>query len=445
MAKENKIYALQLYFIIICLFVPFFLPGFLKIKETKLDGDIPVATDIELSSDTWFSGAYTNAKTVFLNENFNFHNAAVRLKNQINFTLFNKPGARDVIVGKQGYLFEEKYLKAYTGMDYIGDKKTEDLYRKIKFIQDTLEKKGIFFALLYAPGKATFYPEYIPSPFEKKATKTNYLEGLKTAERLHINFIDFNNLFVKLKKTCPYPLYPQTGTHWSVYGSYLAFDSLTKYMANKSKKEMAHLNYTKVVMSDSLLDTEGDLEKGLNLIYPPKHYSLGRPFPRWEYPKNCYKPSVLTVSDSYWMCLYNLELPKNAFSNHACWYYNVQLYNYAKDGSIGNVVDADLKSAIEKNNFIFIMSTEASLGQIGWGFIQETYALYKNGPLEYEKYKIKKKKDAEMTTIINYIEKEETWLIDLSAQAKALKITLDSCIYINAAYIYSERHKNDPK
>lgn len=445
MAKENKFYAMQVSCIIICLLIPFFLQYFVEIKETKLYGDIPVTSNITLTTETWFSGAYANIKTLYFNDNFTFHNAAIRLKNQINFSLFNKPGARDVVVGKNGYLYEEKYIKAYTGQDYIGDTKIDRLYKEIKFIQDTLEKKGITFAILYAPGKASFYPEFIPSLYGEKSMRTNYTEGIKRAERLHINYIDFNQLFVKLKHKCPYPLYGQTGTHWSVYGMYLAFDTLSKFIANKSHKELSHIIYDKVTVSDTLRNTDGDLESGLNVFLEPKHYAMAYPDAHWEYPKNYFRPSVLTVSDSYWMGLYFLNLPKNAFSNHEFWYYNTQLYNYDKNGNVGNVVDADLKNTIERNNFIFIMATEASLGQMGWGFIHEVYSLYKNGPVEYEKFKVKKKKEAELTTIVLYIEKDENWLISIRENAKALKISVDSCIAMNAEYIYNERHKNDPK
>ena len=42
---------------------------------------------------------------------------AIRTMNQIDYSLFNETHARSVLVGKEGYLFEENYIKAALGLD----------------------------------------------------------------------------------------------------------------------------------------------------------------------------------------------------------------------------------------------------------------------------------------------------------------------------------------
>jgi hypothetical protein len=90
------------------------------------------------------------------------------------------------------------------------------------------------------------------------------------------------------------------------------------------------------------------------------------------------------------------------------------------------------------------MSTEASLKELGWGFIDEVYTMYKNGPEAYEIMKKNRKKNAEITQIKIGIKNNEDWYNTIKRQAYDNHISIDSCIQLNAEYVYSENHKNDP-
>lgn len=410
--------------------------------EYKLSGDIILENDINFSTQDWFNGTYSQSKEKYLNDNFGFRNFFVKLNNQFYYFIFKKANAKGVVVGRNGFLYELKYLKTHAGLDYVGDKEVKTLFSKLKLIQDTLEKKGIHFALLFAPGKTTFYPEYIPSPYDVPSEKTNYLKYIEAAKNINIHFIDFNQLFAQLKSSEKYPLYPKTGTHWSTYGMYLAFDTLSRYIESLSAKKLSKVDYSNVKVSDSLIHPDGDIANGMNLFFDLPHFKMAYPIVKWD-TIGYYKPRVLTVSDSYWMGLYFLDLPKNSFSKHEFWYYNKQLFNYDTEGKIGNPADFDLKKSVEKNNFVFIMSTEASLKEIGWGFIDEVYTMYKNGLDGYEIMKQTRKKNSEATQIKLSIRNNEDWFNEIKHQAKERSISVDSSLQLNVEYVYSENHKND--
>jgi len=412
-------------------------------KEPKLDGDVVLASGIKLSRAHWFNGTYAQTKEKYLNDNLGFHNFFVRLNNQLYYSLFKKANAKDVVVGKDGFLYELKYLITHAGLDYVGDEEIKNRFIKLKFIQDTLAKKGIHFALLFAPGKATFYPEYIPAPYNVPSTKTNYLKYIAQAQKTGVHFYDFNKLFVQLKSTAKYSLYPKTGTHWSTYAMYLAFDTLSRYMERLSDRKLTKFDYSNIKMSDSLIHPDADIAKGMNLLFDLPHFTMAYPKVTWS-TDTAYKPCVLTVSDSYWMGIHSLDLPKYSFSKSEFWYYNRQLFNYNPEGKIYSVADYDLKESIEKNNFVFIMSTEASLKELGWGFIDEVYALYKNGPEAYQVMKQNRKKNSEITQIKLGIKGNNSWYNDIKQQAKDKNSSVDYFLQLNADYIYSEKHKNDP-
>lgn len=431
-------------FVLLVLLCPL-LQSFLNVCTLNaLDGDVHLAPDTSITTETWFNSEYQNIKEKYLNDNFGFRNFYVRLRNQVHFSFFNKVHAKEVIAGKSGFLYEQKYLETHAGMDYLGDDIIKRTLYKVKFVQDTLQKMGITFAILFAPGKSTFYSEYIPSPYNVENVKTNYAQFTSEAVRMGINQIDYNKLFLSLKKSSKYPLYPQTGTHWSIYGMHLALDTLVGYIESKTGKRLPHFDYTKVEMSDTLRHPDGDIAAGLNLLREPPHFTMAYPDVKWKDTAGAWRPQVLTISDSYWMGVYFTELPMKVFKNHEFWYYNKMLYNYNPEGKYGDPTDYDLKASIEKNNCIFIMSTEATLKCIGWGIIDELYEMYSQNKYSYELNKKNRKKTSEINQVRSIAWNDPEWFGKIKEQAEKLSISVDSCVKINAEFYYNEKHKNDP-
>jgi hypothetical protein len=440
--KEDNYHRLIMSFLIIILFIPMIQSNLHLISEKPLSGDIHLAPDTNFNFKSWFFGDYSPRKENYFNDNFGFRNSSVRLRNQFYYTCFNKIYAKDVICGKNGYLYELKYLQTFAGIDYLGEEKIKETYKKIRFIQDTLKKKGIQFMIVFAPGKATYFSEYIPSPYNTNKLNTNYHKNIEYAQKYGINHIDFNSLFLRLKYKSVYPLYPKTGTHWSVYGMHLAFDSINKYISYKLHKPIAKYDYSNVEVSDSLRNPDGDIAYGLNLFEEVPHYKMAYPKIAWFYASDVYKPKVFTISDSYWMAIYFLGLPNNTYSSHRFWYYYQQVlgFNVPDYGKEPN--DYDIKESIESSDVVMIMSTEATLKQIGWGFIDDVYNIYKNEPNYYEEFKNNKRKISEINRTKITIRNDENWFKSIKKQARELNISIDSCLELNAEYMYNINHKN---
>ena len=100
-----------------------------------LNGSFAKKESPVFSWDTWFSGTYQHDKEADKNENFGFRNFFVRLNHQIDFSIFGQARASGVIVGKENYLYEQGYIDAYYGKDFIGYNKVTEYLKKIKQIQ----------------------------------------------------------------------------------------------------------------------------------------------------------------------------------------------------------------------------------------------------------------------------------------------------------------------
>ena len=120
------------------------LQQFLNLFPVKpLKGAIINLPDTSFTWKGWLNGSFQKKKEKYVNENFGLRNIFLRINNEIKFDLFGKIYAHDVIVGKENYLFEKNYIKAYNGEDFIGVDSIKKISDQLKFIQDELKKSNI--------------------------------------------------------------------------------------------------------------------------------------------------------------------------------------------------------------------------------------------------------------------------------------------------------------
>lgn len=372
--KSNKTRGFLFIFILVLLVVPFIQSKFNIIKLTPLAGAITEPEQKHFNAKDWFSGVYQEQTEKYLNSTFGFRSSFIRINNQVLFSLFNQAKARGVIVGKSNYLYEENYIKAYYGTDFIGYDSILHRMQRVKYIQDTLTKLDKNIILVFAAGKGSFYPEYFPDNYKTQKKTTNLEIHVELAEQLGIPYIDFNTFFIENKNASQYPLYPQYGIHWSYYGMCLAADSIIRFIEQARDIDMPNLYWDKVNISQPKGD-DYDIGKGMNLIFKPKSFKMAYPRVRFESDSVKTKPSVLVVSDSYYWGMYNFGISK-AFANSHFWFYNKQIYpdSYQSPLETGQV---EVKNEIDKHDVIIIMATEATLPGFGWGFIENVYNSFK--------------------------------------------------------------------
>ena len=371
---KGKIKEILLIFILLVLVFPAIQKMFNIIKVEWLKGAIIKIDKKELTTYNWFSGEYQEQSEKYFNENFGFRNAFIRLNNEIGFDFFRKAKANGVIIGKNDYLFEENYIKAYYGTDFIGKDSIDQRMDRLKYVQDTLKKLNKNIILIFAAGKGSYYPEYIPDKFRVKKRMTNYDYHLKLAKDFKINYIDFNDYFLKNKHKCKHPLYPQYGIHWSKYGMCLAADSIIRYIEKMRKIDMNNL-YWKKVDIENPKDEDYDIANGMNLIFKLKSFKMGYPQIKFENVKSKVKPNLLVVSDSYYWGMFNFGI-SNVFNKSHFWYYNKEVYPETFSKPLFTS-DIDLKKEINDHDVIIIMSTQATMTDLGWGFIEKLYQTLK--------------------------------------------------------------------
>lgn len=349
--------------------VPFYQPD-------ALHGAFTPSQDTVLSWKTWWSGRFQKKMNLYCNDHVGFHPNLVRLNNQIDYSLFSKLHAKSVLIGKNGFLYENGFNRTLEGKDFIGSEAMAKRMRKLKSIQDTLQKQGIPLLVILAPNKTRTYPEFLPDYLPlHPVDSNNYNISLQLLKELNIPFMDVSEWFVKIKSESPYPLFSPYGIHWSRYGVALVADSLTHYL-NQNGCYTPELTYTMKYEKDKTkirASSDFDIGLGLNLMFSIPLDSM--PYPEFNYihQTDCAKSAPLFLADSYyWMFIYE-EISRNQFGNQ--WVF----WNYGKEIWTQEVMDKHKPCELINNKlsaselykydaFILIIS-EGNLSKFGYGML----------------------------------------------------------------------------
>ena len=421
-----------IFFILITfLFIPLFENSTALIHVNKLNGAVK-RNDFfpELNEENWLTGVFQPAEQRIINDSCGFRNILVRIRNQIDFSLFNMAHAEDIVPGRNGYLFETHYLDGYYGNDFLGTESINKTIKKLEFINDTLKKLHKLLFLVIAPSKAMYYPEYLPEKGRKAGDSTNYCAYAKLLSTSGIPYVDFNSYFIASKYKSKYPLESKNGIHWSMYGASIAGDSIVKYIEKLYGKNIPEASYPKLITgSDS--DYDIDIENTLNLLVNLPSPTMAYPVARFDTSGNIAKPHLMIVGDSYFWQLtegYNIT---NAFATGSNFWY----YFFKPDHS--KLTREDTKKEIGKSDIVMMLATAHNLITLGWGFIDTTYYMFKGTypPTGHTGTYIERVKEVK-----EEIKKYNEWLRQVEVAAEEQSISLDSALTLNA--MWTVDHEN---
>jgi len=368
---------------------------------------------------------YQSKLTTYLEQNIGFHDALTRLFNQCDFSLFSIPHAARIIIGKNNCLQADTHIAAYLGTDFVGKRYIDDKVARVKFLRDYFwQKKGIRFLIVFAPGKAFYYPESIPDRFLlSKRGPTNYGYYVSQLQKNGVDFVDFNHYLVSLKDTSRRNLYPKTGIHWSCYGACICADSLIRYLEVKLNRTLPHMVIDSLVEEKEARKEDDDMDRVMNLIRKTPVPVMTYPVFHHVYTGTAPKPSVLFISDSfYWYWFYN-GIIKNTFQREDMWYYDKEVYP-EQNTKPTNVAQINLDSAINRHEVVILMQTNGGYGNLGFGFVDRAYEYYYPGKTPNLRF-------------VEALHKNPVAMEDLRKRAKENNISLEAIVRAEATNLYN--------
>jgi hypothetical protein len=366
--KKNIDFGLKifLYLILLLLFLPLIQLIFEPIVIKGLQGAFTTTVKPKFSYDLWQKGTFQKQTSLYFNENTPFRPDFVRLKNQLNYWLFNEINTI-LTLGKENYIFDPNYIEARKGTDRLNDdnflKKQQTLLQS-KLILDSLNIPILF---CFAPNKSNFYAEFLPEK-TNQSNKTNQILFEKFFQKIGFPHINFDSYFLSEKERSPYPLVPKYGAHWTTYGAFLAAKILSNKINNLTNDENIIITLQSIELSPTAKFTDDDYLPSLNLISKWKSPEMAYPQLSFEVKR---KPNVLIISDSFFWNFFDLNFVQTCFAkNSEMWYYNKTKYNYLKE-IIGSKPEIIESNQLKNRDLIIVVSSDPGLKDLGYGFFEQ--------------------------------------------------------------------------
>jgi len=427
---------LLFFFIILTLVISPLQMQFNFIKETSLKGYVVQSETPKLTFFTWerwFSSTFQNEFSTRLNNNIGLRKSLIRLNNQFDYSFFGLIHAKGFLQGLDHYLFEEEYLHEYNGDYFIGKAVIDKKLRRLKNIQDSLNAHNIRLLLVYEPGKASFYPEYIPGRFHPgKRTQTNYDYFSQRSGELGLSCLDINRYFLLMKGTARYPLFPPYGMHWSLYGIPFAVDTLIKSVELVTGTTLPKFKIRKLIRSQTPYGTDNDIGELLNLMFPLRHTISAFPLVTFDN-RPAKTLSALVIADSYYINIVE-NYGNKIFKYQDFWYYNSTIYPYQHSNPPLEIDKSNLREKLKKYDVILLMVSEINLHCGFWKFADEAYCAFHP-----------KVKDDYIYKIENDIRNDRSWFSLLVKRSKGEKVPLESMIRLNAEYVFYCNYSGYPQ
>jgi hypothetical protein len=362
------------YVLLVLLTVPLFQQFYPLIRTEPLKGAYqkkPLAT---LSLQAWWSGEFQNGYDGWHRENVGFRSSLVRLHNQKDYELYGKVNADKIVVGKDGYLFEEPYLIAWSGADVLGDERIREIAAKLLDIQKRLKAKGKTFIVAMAPGKASFFPEFVPARYAAARQPRNNGEAIAPILReVGVNLLDYNQKYIDQRKTSDSPLFGKTGIHWSNYGAVNSLRDFISLVEKDRGTDLPNVSLRSTTMSLELRDPDGDLGGLMNLMIPIEHYPMALLDWEWEKPEGRERLKLTAFADSFFQQFVQFGITPGCFREVDYYFYDSLVWNSTTSPPHGIVWTPATKEAamksVDDSEVVLILATEMNYSGLGFGYL----------------------------------------------------------------------------
>jgi len=230
-----------------------------------------------LSITTWWRGDFQRDFEAWFGDRIEPRGWIVRLTNEVYYVLFAKSYMynRHIVVGRDQYLYEIRYLTAYCRSAYgKGGSVSAPLIAKLSELRLKLARSDRGLLFLLTPSKAVTMPEFLPAgvcntPPPLVAERERFVTALRETG---ISTIDGPELVQAMKANDPLPPFPRGSTHWSRLAGARVSTRVMEAVNQLSGRDVGKLLVDPLRWNAPPSDTDADLARLLNLWRPPLDY-----------------------------------------------------------------------------------------------------------------------------------------------------------------------------
>ena len=359
--------------------------GLFKFKE--LNGVVDSSPRPEWTWHNFIDGGLQDSTEAYLQQNFGFREPLTRFFNQTEWALFRYSQVAEnqrIVITDDNWIFEpatvEEYYQGrayYNGEDFTDNllKQFEAEAQRLLQIQKMLEPYGTHLFVALLPGKEQICPEHMPKNTqyfkEKKITAFDFYS--KRLKELGVNHINLAECFMEMKGKVSYPLFPQTGTHWSNLAAIHSADTLIRYMEHLSDSNMVNIITSDIFQRT--LKPDADLESLMNLIWPIQKRPNMLSTATYDFDTTAWRPRLITVGDSFYWNILNFTPVWDVFESVPYWYYFSTAYFDDDDLKVTHKIsDLDVLQEVIDADFVMLSYSTVALYKMSNGFSEALLA-----------------------------------------------------------------------
>lgn len=315
----------------------------------------------------------------YLKKHYGFHEPLTRLHNQTQWALFRYSQVEEdqrITITSDNWIYEPRSVEEYyqsLAYHHGYDSATmaavfEAEAQRLLELQEFLKPYGTHLFVALLPGKEQICPEHLPENdryFEKKQV-TAYDFYAQRLEELGVNHIDLSAWFQQIKDSVDYPLFPQTGTHWSNLAAIHSTDTLVRYMEHLSDSNMVNILIDNTFKRT--LKPDADLESLMNLIWPLQKEPNYLASATYDYDTTAWRPRLITIGDSFYWNILNFTPVCDVFDGVPYWYYFSTVYFDDDLYHTKKISDIDVLQEVIDADFVMLAYSTVSLYKMSNGF-----------------------------------------------------------------------------
>lgn len=323
-----------------------------------------------LNVSNYLTGKFQRKFEKISTQNFYKHDWSVQAHNEWDYRVWNHLNVYDAVMGENGYLFEQSYIDNLYGKHFLEKEEYLNGQKEMIILVDSLLKsrsKQLVFLMM--PSKSFLYPEQIPDYQENYVPSSHthdlFLEFAESKDLLVLNFLDY---FQKVK--LPYPSFTKQGIHLSEYAESIVLDSLLSFLEAEIEVDLFDYKFTNLRTQKNPRGRDADIGQALNLFssIPFSEELAYRDFNLIRR-DSVNIPDVLVIGDSFYWGFYSTIKNFFLFGNHEFWYRNHEMFSKEiKTRTLSN--PERCLASLDKFDYIFIMVTNTSIEEAGWGYFK---------------------------------------------------------------------------
>ncbi len=233
-----------------------------------------------------------------------FFPLAVRVRNQVLYSVFGLSGTPTVVLGNGGQLVAKFYLDAYCTINLPAYLQTEPAWiAKVRRMQDFFESRGQTFLYVITPSKLAQYPSYLPPGMPCPSTPADRAgivpAQLALMQNAGVHVADTTQVLRENHKNYPFTLYPRGGAHWNDVGAAIGAQAIEAAL-NKVRSDNSFPPFSfswQLGVTPDSWDT--DLATIMNLFTPLDHYRTPVVTIHEPPAPACKKLSIVIVAGSF--------------------------------------------------------------------------------------------------------------------------------------------------